>query len=417
MLTPKIQPKRCSWVSLLLLVVSSGFGAVLAAPAALAQEVLPSSLPDFQQRALLIMDANVISDPVRTTNPCKQPSQLNVWSFGALMKKIAGTSDDAVARDFIKNWLKQLRTDQQINGQPVGARDIDKVWLPWKNANFDIKLVPFQLLAIVNRIDLFRSPLLTGENTGEIRFVFGAVDISDQNTCTPLNFTVNLEYGVRKSSCADFLAWAASWAALGQPNSPGPSDQQYRVNLQALTDTVTRRNISLAKPNGSAIDHVRTNEGIVDSSDWQMREFRLNPTSGQLVQDTVTLTPRDDLNGTAKLNAFLGTIAQGIAAQDYWIPRSFPGSPADPLLGAVTKAGTAWPAQPSGFAMNTCSGCHSGQSNSGQPLFTHIDPTNGMISQFLVDQLTLRENELNTLAANGCSASVTQVPGQKSLVH
>src|SRR5471032_219105 len=96
----EIQPKRCSWVSLLLLVVSSGFGAVLAAPAALAQEVPPSTLPDFQQRALLIMDANVISDPVRTTNPCKQPSQLNVWSFGALMKKIAGTSNDDVARDF-----------------------------------------------------------------------------------------------------------------------------------------------------------------------------------------------------------------------------------------------------------------------------------------------------------------------------
>jgi hypothetical protein len=379
-----------------------------------------SQLSDFQKRTLLIMDPNVVADPVRTTNPCTQPSSLRAWSFGALMKEIVA-SDDTAAVEFMKRWLEQFITDQNINGQTLAARNIQAIWDGWQAAKWDIKRVPFQLLAIVNRIDLFRSPLLAGENAGEIRFVFGAVDLNDTANCASgIDFTVILEYGVRRSSCADLQAWANQWVAL---SSLDPSDPNsgYLDHLQTITDSVTWRNKSPTKPNGSAIDHVRTNEAVHprQPGDWQLREFRMDPASRRMLQDTVTLTPMDSLNESAVLTAFLDTIADRIAVQDYWLPQRFPSLSGSPLLGAAATAGTAWQTSPPNasylqtFAENTCSGCHGGLANSS--LRVHIDPVMPHdISPFLLAQVQqVRDYGLKALAQGGCSASLSF----KGLVH
>jgi hypothetical protein len=381
---------------------------------------LHSQLSDFQKRTLLIMDPLVVANPTRTTNPCAQPASLQVWSFGTLMKEIVAR-DDVATVAFIQNWLQQFTADQNINGQTVAARKIQTIWNGWQAANWDIKRVPFQLLAIVNRIDLLRSPLLAGENAGEIRFVFGAVDLSDTTNCTNgIDFTVILEYGVRQSSCADLQEWARKWEELSTFD-PSAHDSAYLDHLQQLTDTLTWSGKEPTKPNGSAIDHVRTNEAVtpVQGTDWQMREFRLDGSSHQLVQDTVTLTPVNGLSGSADLTAFLSTIAPGIDAQDYWIPEKFPWAPNNPLLGATATAGTTWQTSPpnasflQNFAQNTCSGCHGGLSSSA--LKTHIYPVTPYdISPFLLDQVQrVRDPGLKALAQSGCSASFSF----KSLVH
>jgi hypothetical protein len=401
------------------------FGALISSvitESAAAQNIYPpvySKLSDFEKRTLLIMDPHVVADPGRTTSPCTQPASLQAWSFGRLMKEVV--ADDAAAVDFIKNWLGHFIEDQHFNGQTVAARDIQKVLNGWQAVNWDIKRAPFQLLAIVNRIDLLRSPLLAGENGGEIRFVFGAVDLSDTANCiNGINFTVNLEYGVRQASCSDLKTWAQQWVALGSLDPSDPSSG-YQDQLQKLTDTVTWRGKVPTKPNGSAIDHVRTNESVnpPTNGDWQMREFKLDPASRRLIQDTVTLTPMDSLNKSADLTAFLNTIAPGLMAQDYWIPKRFPTAPNKPLLGASATGGIAWQTSPpdagylANFAGNTCSGCHVAMPNSTSK--THIDPVMPHdISPFLFDQVQgVRDQDLTNLAQSGCSATLTL----KGLVH
>jgi hypothetical protein len=372
------------------------------------RNTFPAGLSDFQQRSLLIMDEKVVNDPDRTTDPCsKVPMGLKMWSFGALMQGIAA-DDETAAVELMRRWLAQFRTDQDINDEHVSPRDIDSIWKPWEQTGWDIRRVPFRLLAIVNRIDLLRSPLLAGENAGELRFVFGAVDISDKDRCVPLPFAVILEYGVRKSSCSDLQAWAHRWIDLAALD---PSQPDYRVSLSQITSSISNANSSQAKPNGSAIDHIRTNEALA-RSDWQLREFKLDPGTKGLMQDTVMLTPREDLNGKQSLTAFLSSIDQELKSQDYWIPRRFPTLLREPLLGAVATAGTRWK-HASDFAKNTCSGCHGAESGTER---THINPITKELSAFLeTKEMPSREMALKDLAQNGCSASLQGA--ERRLVH
>lgn len=364
----------------------------------------PSDEPtEFHRRTLLITDPRVIEDVNRTTNPCAAiPPALQTWAFGNLMKEISAANDDPAAVTFIKNWLSKFRTTQHVNGEDVAPRDIDKIWNGWAGQDWYLNRVPLRLLAIVNRIDLLRSPLMAGENGGEVRFVFGAVDVSDIKSCTPLDFTVILEFGVRKNGCLDLQQWAQAWTSLAnwEPGSP-----EYNRVLWSLTDSVTMRDPDRAKPNRSAIDHVRTNE-FINAPTWEFREFRLTA-DGELVQDTVTMTPMDSsdpaktLNGSTELINFLTIIDAEVKAapQDYWIPRRFPNG--RQLLGGMAIGGTTWGKHPPEFAINTCSGCHVGSHGR----HAHIDPSNGEISQFLKDELkNVRENVLTELSAKGCAA-------------
>jgi hypothetical protein len=380
--------------------------------------------PSVQNRALLILDEKVIANPGRTTNPCKATPALKPWSFGTLMQGIGGR-DEAGTVAFLKEWLEQFRKDQTINDETVKARDIGKIWNGWQGKGFDLRRAPFQLMAIVNRLDLFRSPLLPGENAGEVRFVFRAVDLDSGQCDKPagrLDFTVILEYGARQASCAGLQDWAQRWTDLGAAK---PAD--YLAALVALTDSVTLPNPLRAKPNGSAIDHVRTNEKLGHASNWQLREFRLDPNPTQdnvLVRETVTMTPRNDLKHKPDLEAFLDNIQGDILANDWWIPRRFPQSPNSPLAGGMAMGGNDWYPESemkakgwlASFAMNTCGGCHSTTKDSsgnvhGAP---HIDPQNGQPSRFLLREVAgPRTTVLEDVVKLGCAAQVTI----KNLVH
>src|SRR4051794_36961262 len=114
-------PRKMQWLPAMALIVLCS---ILGTPPAMADD--PN---DFQLRTLLINHKDVVTDANRTTNPCSDSVPvLQAWSFGRLMKEIAAVKDDDTAAEFIKSWLSKFKTTQQVNGEEVVARNIDKIW-------------------------------------------------------------------------------------------------------------------------------------------------------------------------------------------------------------------------------------------------------------------------------------------------
>ena len=336
-------------------------------------------------RSLLITDGAVVADPERTVDPCAGAATLPVWSFGYLMQEMVAQRSDVTAQEFVRQWLALFGTAQNVNGQTVAPRNIEAVLLrPWEETGFDLSRIPFRLLAIVNRFDLRRGPLQVGEKGGEVRFIFGAVDLT--HDCHPLRFTVIVEYGVRKKDCRDLQAWARDWASLSDLE---PSDTRYRSALEKLTRPLVTSAPAITKPNHSWLDQLRTNEADLGTDGvWEMREFRIDPRKGVLRQAPLTMTPRGDLNSTPALGRFLTSINGPLQRHDYRVPKRLPSG--GPLLGGVARLPNAevfWDAPNYAdkasrhfFSLNTCTGCHGRETNTP---FVHIDPRTGALSNFL----------------------------------
>ncbi|MEB3196363.1 MAG: LamG domain-containing protein, partial [Candidatus Sericytochromatia bacterium] len=200
-----------------------------------------------------------------------------------------------------------------------------------------------RLLAIVNRLDL-RS---TG-NAGEGRFIFGVVDSLGQ----PLAFTVILEYGVPLARVGSVQAWASRWHKLAALPLGSPA---YNQALQDITDTFSAAGANPAKPNGSALNQLRTNELAIGSS-WELREFQISRQSGLLAQVTVKQTPKQALNNSKELASFLKANAAAVLAGRHVVPPA--------MLAAGNQATFDWQAPGvdekvrKAFAVATCNGCH-----------------------------------------------------------
>ena len=372
-------------------------------------------------RSLLVTDAAVLGDPERTVDPCMGSARLGVWSFGYLMRELVAQRPDITPQEFVRQWLTLFGTPQSVNGQTVAPRNVEAVLLkPWAETGFDLSRIPFRLLAIVNRLDLRQGPLQVGENGGEVRFIFGAVDLAHE--CRPLRFTAIVEYGVRRKSCHEVQDWARQWAALSELE---PADPRYRAALESLTRPLVTSDPAIRKSNHSSLDQLRTNEADLGTDGvWEMRQFRLDPRKGTLRQEPLTMTPRGDLNSTPALGLFLHSITGGLNRHDYRVPRSSPSG--TPLLGAVARLSstdTFWDApnyrdkaSRHFFALNTCTGCHGRETNTA---FVHIDPRTGGASDFLngisvadpkdpsivhpFAELEQRRKSLEVLIQNGCS--------------
>jgi len=118
---------------------------------------------------------------------------------------------------------------------------------------------------------------------------------------------VIFEYGNTQSNLCDLLTFAQKWIDLSS-FTRGSTD--YMNALAVITQTVTDSNAASSKPNGSAINRVRTNERIFFSpgmdaiqdlnrwevSDWEFRQFEIDPSTHYLKQATLTNTPVDDAN-------------------------------------------------------------------------------------------------------------------------
>ncbi|GHG76006.1 hypothetical protein [Comamonas sp. JC664] len=345
--------------------------------------------------SLIINHPSVINDPTRTYDPCSNAGNPNgVWTFNHLMREMANTYVSPPA--LTEHWLRQWTVNQNINGWTVPARPSMNAFIlsPWPRVSgaLDLTRSPFKLVAIVNRLDLGdnRGPAAYASgNAGELRFVFAAVDRT-ATTCAVRPFLVIFEYGVPHASCAAVQTWAQQWLDLSSPlmvlGSP-----TYNAALANLTQQVVTRNASPRKPNGSAINQIRTNEEWL-TRPWELREFHLmasGASANRLQGQPTVLTPGDSHNNTTVLRDFVNANTAAILSGSYTVPTTYP-TASTPFLGAFpwipTVPGAFWRATGIAnndarhqFSLNTCNGCHARETNTG---FMHINQHGGL-SPFL----------------------------------
>jgi hypothetical protein len=362
-------------------------------------------------RELMILDPSVVDDPVRTafSAPTTNPSS-GVWTFGRLMRDMAPTPAQAPA--FTLGLFQFWLTDQTVNGFTVSARPaMQKTvldgWPRTSDGSLDLNRAPLRLLAIVNRID---TRDLAAGSAGEARFVFGVLD----GFGNPLQFTLIVEYGLPASTEADVLAWANAWHALGA--LPFPSEQ-YNAALEALTLKFSGRGVAPSRPNGSALDQLRTNETAL-SFQWELRQFGISPTTGLFQEEPIALTPDFGFNGAPALAQFINQSQAAILAGTDTVPLQLNGAPFlggsvfnSLASGSISNNLVTWNAPGISdnearfqFSLNTCNGCHGPDTNTP---FLQINPRargqEAVLSGFLTgtiatDQITGAPRPLNDLA-------------------
>ncbi|QEY14554.1 hypothetical protein D0C16_00295 [Cellvibrio sp. KY-GH-1] len=331
--------------------------------------------------------------------------------------------------DFIQQWLGQFLVNTGVNGDIAPAREsFERLFLqPWRDrsvgsgVNLNPAIAPFRLLSIVYRPDLHKRDVSgTVISGGEVRFVYGFIN---GNAVFPAN--VIFEYGLQANSDAQLNAWVDEFHAL----SKIPFGENYNTALLTLLNKVTSKGAVASKPNGSALNQVRTNE-IPFGHDWELREFKLNSATGQLRQVTVAQTPAKRHNRTAFLADYINANEADILLGDHQIPNVVNG---EAFAGAASLADfgpfTVWEAPGINnlearhkFSLNTCAGCHAGET---QTVFRHVfgraegqvadlsgfltgmqmnDPKSGVQRQF--NDLEKRKIVLTCLVQR-CAASTT----------
>jgi len=398
-----------------------------------------------RKRSLMITDLSVVEDPARTFNPCTGIGKPGgKWTFQHLMTEMANQSVTGVdPAEFVLRWLHRWDFTQVINDFTVlerGEGGIDSLISQWpklSDGRLDLSRAPFRLLAIVNRFDLRANLLYGGGSTGEARFVFG---VTDPLTCQPLPFTVIFEYGIQSSGCADQRKWAQQWADL----SSILFGDDYNAALEAITEQFASANAAPDKPNGSALNQLRTNE-IALGSPWELREFKIfdSDSDAHLLREvTVNQTPDLSLNGTDTLVEYALAHSAEIVADRDAVPLEFPfgssflggNAPAPGVQFFWSGPGISsnYPLR-SHLSLHTCNGCHAGET---QTVFTHISPRSAgaeaALSPFLTGErvddpagsrnatgainaaeygdLENRENDLRNFLGRTCLTSISFMP-------
>ncbi|MBK7863862.1 MAG: hypothetical protein IPJ65_35700 [Archangiaceae bacterium] len=167
------------------------------------------------------------------------------------------------------------------------------------------------------------------------------------------------------------LQWAADWHALGALTFPSAA---YNAALQKLTDRFSGKGAAPARPNGSAISQIRSNE-IALAGPWELREFHLNAT-GHLVESTVANTPDASFTNSPTLGSFVNANQAALIAGTAVVPQLFNGAP---FRAAATFNNIDFWAAPGivnnaarfGLSVNTCNGCHGRETNTG---FLQVNP-------------------------------------------
>ncbi len=234
---------------------------------------LPSGLPP-----------PVFWDLTRIYDPCfEEGNGDGVWTFGHLMRQMASGSGLS-AEEFTEQWLTLYTADQttdltnQFTVPAVsGAQQFIADWKAAGGGQIDLDHPPFRLQAIVPRVDLRKgasSPYGGTHDGGELRFIFGAVQPLD--SCTPIDFSVIVEYGVPIDDCLTLRQWARGWRDLTALGLDLENEEPYLSALEALTTQITEAGSDPANPNGSALNQLRSNELDLGSNCcWRIREFHL----------------------------------------------------------------------------------------------------------------------------------------------
>jgi hypothetical protein len=375
--------------------------------------LLPISA-SFKQSCLMVTDPAVVNDSARTFNPCtNKGTPGGAWTFGKLMTDMANTPVTGITpADFVLSWLNTWTVTHTVNSDFLAIRqNITKIINEWHTlsggpaAPLDVNKVPFKLLAIVNRFDLRSGGAYGGGNAGEGRFIFVATDANCQPFAGPAHFLVIFEYGVNKTSCGSIHAYAKQWVDLQAFSLGSPA---YNNALQAITDQFALANTNNSKPNNNSLDQLRTNEFAIGPLPWELREFHIDTNTHKLINVTVVREPQVVFNSQTSTQFGISVPADVVAFGDFVnanavqvikdkqeLPLTIP------VSGTQTAfiAGKAHTQDPSTFhwdalvnagaghitndtarmhiSLNTCSGCHGGETKTGT--FTHVDLESGTI--------------------------------------
>lgn len=316
-------------------------------------------------RELMVRAIPVVEDPTRTTwNGSLADPKAGAWHFGRLMTQLAGPAQNP--SDFTREWLSKWESPQLVNGINVPARTnigplVIGPWPKLPDGRLDLTRAPMRLLAIVNRMDLKN---LASGNAGEGRFVFGVLDGAGNQT----QFTVIFEYRLPAANQAELDQWANRWHALSTFPIGSPD---YNNALQDVTDRFTG---TIGAP---SLSQLRTNE-IALTSPWELREFRIDA-NAKLAQVTVAQTANLPLNQSPPLADWINQNQAAILAGTHQVPLQFNGQPFR-AGAAETPFGIFWnspgiisPDARFLFSVNTCNGCHAGETNT---TFLHVGPRN-----------------------------------------
>ncbi|HEX4963958.1 MAG TPA: choice-of-anchor X domain-containing protein [Thermoanaerobaculia bacterium] len=422
----------------------------------------------FQERSLMIRDLAVVTDPARTWNPCTGAGTPNgVWTFNHLMTEMANQPasgiDPAV---FVETWLSHWQANQTINTHVVNSRpNVNTIILnPWPkrpDGHIDLAQSPFRLLAIVARPDLRRTTAGGGSysinvsgnflDAGEARFVFGLLDKRAGCSVTP--FAVIFEYRVPRCECQLVKSWAQGWVDLF---SFVPGTAAYNDRLQVITESFAKANSNPARPNGSALGQLRTNEItlVLPNPPWELREFQLNQFPFSFLREVTTAdTAIDSFNNSVTFdNWILTAVAPALTPPNFQDPippvplffsgvnflGSNPATTGTNFFWRVTNAQvpnlspaggnntTNWGRHRASLA--ACNGCHGRESRPAGTIapFVHVDPSTALgnparLSEFLTgvnnladpqepaglpqrsfDDLARREMDIKRLARMTC---------------
>jgi len=418
---------------------------------------------NFQSHSLMITNTSVVTDPTRTWDPCNNAGNANgVWTFNHLMTQMANTPSSGIpAPDFVNTWLQNwLNPNLVINQDPVPARaamaSILSQWPKLANGKLDLTKSPLRLLAIDPRLDLRKTTGGGGGyspssgnflDAGEARFIFGFVAKKtatfnpataftgaaqiNTSTCFALPFTVIFEYRIPKSACLDVRSWARGWKQLSQL----PFGQPYNTQLQNLTQQFVMANANPAKPNGSALGQLRTND-VALGAPWELRQFQLTQMpfsflTETTVEDTIRNDPGSDYNnntnGPALLSYILNVVkpllvAGGNEASIPLIPLFYQGNSFLAGDARVNEANPAlitfhWTAPGGNYATDlkanwarhrvsraSCNGCHRRETFTP---FVHVNPSNIGGSPALPAELSVFLTGINGLGDPATSTNVS----------
>ena len=355
-------------------------------------------------KELMIVDDAVIGD-ARARN-----DQDGHWSFRHAVEEMlpAGMSPSA----FVDAWMAEWAPEKTINGFLVDRTrewrnvGVNTVWAcPWLHATeangcdadcssctarvFDLAKAPFRLLAFANRMDLGgRSDVRTG--AGEARLVFALTSgPGDDPASKALPMTAVFEYGLEVDPRTP-RQWADLWHGL---SAHAAFDEDFKRDLDALTESFVRRGAAPLRQNGSAISQVRTNESAFQWF-WQFRQFALDG-SGHLGSAAVTNTPDFSLDDSQTLSNALKPATPAIDAHTYVLPLALLGASSDLMSARWTLPGLDDTTR-AAFAQETCNGCHSGEHPTLDTAF-HVSPYRAgtaKLSTFLNDPANTSGDEL-----------------------
>lgn len=316
-----------------------------------------SLIPVDPYKELMIVHPSVVKDPVLASN-----AQRGHLSFRYAIEEMVPAGVDA--SDFVRSWLEQIGSVQDINGFHVEPRGTALAafldgWPKTATGKLDLAQAPFDLLAVVNRIDSRSAAVPLGEG----RFVYGARAADG----TRMPFTIIFEYAP-PGTLQDVGSYSARWHDLAIL----PFGLLFNLQLTGTTDFFAARGRAPAKPNGSAIRQIRTNERAFGDT-WQMREFRLSAADGLLHQSVLAQQPDLSLNDDPRLVSWVNANASAVVAKTAPFPAEFAAASVD------SSPATAWqltgvaPNVRTAFAKQTCNGCHTLE-NPPIDGFYHVSP-------------------------------------------